>query len=447
MKFKMMIICLFIFMSGLCHAGERLVTHLDTKNTGDLDVIVKKKYIRILTTRNPYDYYIYQGKTMGMQYEMAKRFTEYLNKKYIKKNELRIVFEMIPVDFDQLIPMLNAGKGDLIAVGLNKTPEREKLVSFTRPYIKVDDVIVTRKELAKEDWKKKVFSVQDKSRYFEELVKNKIKTNIADPNFNPADVMGFVSMKKYDYTLVNSFWADTLSKGYNNLHIIRKNPFRKKVDIGWAVRQENPKLLAVINKFLPSIKKGTLLGNLMGYKYFNKYDGNKIISNSISKYDKSIKKYSKKYNIDWKLLSALCFQESRFEQGIINKWGAIGLFQVKQMTADEPYINIKSISGEENYDNNIHAGSKYLAWIKNRYFAKNKLMKEEDKIRMALAGYNARPRRVLQAINLAKKMKLDHNTWFRNVELAMLKLGYPEPVIYVSEINKHYVGYSLLGIE
>ena len=63
-----------------------------------------------------------------------------------------------------------------------------------------------------------------------------------------------------------------------------------------------------------------------------------------------------------------------------------------------------------------------------------------------MAAYNAGPRRVLQAINKTKSMGLDTNKWFRNVELGMLELGYPEPVIYVSDINKYFVSYDLLGI-
>ena len=62
---------------------------------------------------------------------MAREFTNYINNKYVKPGELRIVFEMIPVDFDQLIPMLNEGKGDIIAVGITKTPKRQTLVDFT----------------------------------------------------------------------------------------------------------------------------------------------------------------------------------------------------------------------------------------------------------------------------------------------------------------------------
>lgn len=157
MKFIFLIIFIQLVSFNSVHAAERLKIHLDKVEYGGLEDILKRKYFRALTTRNPYDYYMHQGKTRGIQYEMVKEFTKYLNKKYVKKGELRFVFEMISVDFDQLIPMLNEGKGDIIAVEMTKTPARKKLVSFTKPYQKVDDVIITRKELARNSWKRKTF--------------------------------------------------------------------------------------------------------------------------------------------------------------------------------------------------------------------------------------------------------------------------------------------------
>ena len=435
-------------------AVEKLKKHIDKSELGDLDKILKQRYLRVLTTRNPYDYYMSDGKAKGIQYEMVKEFVNYLNKRYTKKGELRIVFEMVPVDFEDLIPMLNAGKGDLIAVGMTKTAKREKLVSFTKPYRKVDDVIVTRKDLSQMSWARKTFHVQKNSSYHKELLKNKnlVKVETVSPNFHPGDMLELISIGKYDYSLVNSFWAKTISKAFGNLVVLKDPAFRKNVEISWAVRKNNPQLLKIVNRFLPKVRRGTLLGNLFSYKYFHDIgriftaDAN-LKSNTISKYDKYFKKYGEKYGFDWRLLAALCYQESRFEPAIKNKWGAIGLFQIKQKTANEPYVKIKDIEGVNNIENNIHAGVKYLAWIRDRYFTKNKDMSEESKLRMTLAAYNAGPRRVLQAIEKAKVIGLDPNRWFRNVELGMLKRGYPEPVFYVSEINKHYVSYLLLGIK
>ncbi|MBL6992196.1 MAG: transporter substrate-binding domain-containing protein [Bacteriovoracaceae bacterium] len=451
---KYITVVLLLYLINLSYGADKLKSHIDKVEFGGLKSILKKRYMRVLTTKNAYDYYIYQGKTKGMQYEMAREFTKYLNKKYIKKGKLRIVFDMVPVNFDQLIPMLITGKGDIIAVGITKTAKREALVDFTDPYQIVDDVIVTRKELASQTWKHKTFHVQKNSSYFNSLSQHfgLVKVKEVDANLHAGHIMEFVSLKKHDYTLVNSFWAETVGKRYPNLVILKDRPFRKGVKISWAVRKKNHRLLKELNSFLPRVKKGTRLGNIFSKRYF--YDIGRIKSkdfdlatSKISKYDESIKKYAKKYGFDWRLLSALCYQESRFNQSIKNKWGAIGLFQVKQKTANEPYIAIRNITGEANYENNIHAGVKYLAWIKKRYLDPIKKIGEESKLRMTMAAYNAGPGRLLKAMKKAKKMGLNSHKWFRNVELAMLKLGYPEPVVYVSEINKHYVSYLLLGIK
>jgi membrane-bound lytic murein transglycosylase MltF len=435
-------------------ADTNLKQHLNVKDSTSLKKILKKRYIRVLTTKNPYDYYVYQGEKKGIQYEMVKAFVAHLNKKYTKKKQLKIVFEMVPVDFDQLIPMLNKGLGDFIAVGLTKTAEREKHIDFTRAYQRVDDVIVTRKDLAQKKWEGQTFHIQDQSSYFYELKKhpNLVKIDSINANFHPDTLMEFISLKKFDYTLANSFWAQTLSKRFKNLMVIKDQRFRKDVPLSWGVPKGKQALLKEMNQFLPKVSKGSFLGNILNRTYFENLGRIKnahfsLEKNQLSPYDELLKKYAQKYDFDWRLLAALCFQESKFNQNIINRWGAIGLFQVKQKTANEPYVNIRKIAGMDNLENNIHAGVKYLAWIKKRYFDGNKKMSEATRLRMAMASYNAGPARVQQAIRKTKKLGLDPHKWFRNVELGMLKMGYNEPVVYVSEINKHFVAYDQLGIK
>lgn len=433
--------------------ASRLSSHINKAVFGDLDRIIKARYLRVLTTKNPYDYYVHNGEIKGVQYEMVREFVGQLNRKYIKEGELKIAFEMIPVDFDQLIPMLNSGKGDMIAVGMTRTSQRDSRANFTLPYQVADDVIVTRSELAKETWKGKTFFVQKGSSYFETLSKSGKPVSIreVDANLNAENMMELVSLKSADYTLVNSYWAGKLTKRFKNLVILREKPFRKRVAIRWAARKRSPRLLSELNSFIPKVRKGTLLGNTFGHKYFD--DLSRLQSEyfdtaaqRISKFDDSLKKYAKEFGFDWRLLAAQCLQESRFDPEIVNQWGAIGLFQIKQATADEPYISVGPIRGSGNFDNNIHAGVKYLSWLKKYFFDTQKDMAEEEKLRFMLAAYNAGPTRVQEAIAKAKELGLNPDIWFRNVELAMLELGAPEPVIYVSEINKHYVSYLLMGI-
>jgi polar amino acid transport system substrate-binding protein len=51
-----------------------------------------------------------------------------------------------PMDWDGIIPSLNAKKIDLIASGMSITEERRKQVSFTNPYWKINQVLVVPKD-------------------------------------------------------------------------------------------------------------------------------------------------------------------------------------------------------------------------------------------------------------------------------------------------------------
>lgn len=53
-----------------------------------------------------------------------------------------------PMDWDGIIPALNAGKIDLIASGMSATAERAKIVNFTIPYFEVTQVLLVNKDNA-----------------------------------------------------------------------------------------------------------------------------------------------------------------------------------------------------------------------------------------------------------------------------------------------------------
>lgn len=449
--------CLLFYISVITQssmAGE-LDEHLQVKRVGGLKKILKDRYFRVLTSKNSFDYFIYKGKAKGIQYEMAKLFTEKLNRKFSTKHKkLNIVFEMIPVEYDHLIPMLLEGKGDIIATGLTETEKRKKVVSFSIPYRRVDEVVVTRAENLKEGWAGQRYSVRESSSYYESLLKKKkvIEVETVHDALHDETIMELISHGVFDYTLSDSYLAEIAVKTYSDLVILKDRPFGRDVNISWVVRKEDKKLLSEINRFIPKIRKGSLLGNLLDRKYFK--DLKRIRSkdfnlkqSKLSKYDNHFKKYAKLYGFDWRLIAALCYQESEFNPLAFNKSGAIGLMQIKQTTANENYVNISSIKGKKNIENNIHAGVKYLSWIKRTYFDQHDDILEDDRIRLSIAAYNAGPGRVQTAIKKTKRKRRNPKKWFREVEISMLEMGHYEPIKYVSEVNKRYVSYRLLGIK
>lgn len=115
--------------------------------------------------------------------------------------------------------------------------------------------------------------------------------------------------------------------------------------------------------------------------------------------------------------------------------------QILPSTARDKNVNIKNIKQVEN---NIHAGTKYLRFMIDRYFNDDSIDKLNQWL-LAFASYNAGPARVAQLRKEAKKMGLNPNVWFQNVEVVAAKRIGRETVQYVSNIYKYYVVYSLLA--
>ena len=115
--------------------------------------------------------------------------------------------------------------------------------------------------------------------------------------------------------------------------------------------------------------------------------------------------------------------------------------QLLPSTAADKNVGISDISKPED---NIHAGAKYMAFLRDRYFSDPSILKI-DQMAFTWAAYNAGPARVLKMRNLAKEMGLDANIWYSNVEVAAAKIIGRETVEYVRNIFKYYIAYSLIN--
>jgi membrane-bound lytic murein transglycosylase MltF len=215
-------------------------------------------------------------------------------------------------------------------------------------------------------------------------------------------------------------------------------------EIAWAVRKNNKQLLSRLNEFVDKHKQGTLLGNILFKRY---YTDTRWIDNPLSQESRSktirymplFKKYGKIYDIDWKLLAALAFQESGMNPKKKSPAGAVGIMQIKPSTAAGKNVSIKNVTN--NVESNIHAGAKYLDFLHQRYFS-DPAIAHQVQLEFTLAAYNAGPARIRSLRNKAKNSGLDPNKWFFNVEhIARKEIG-RETVRYVANIYKYYIAFS-----
>ena len=437
-------------------SSHPLGSHQANSYKEDLDGLLKRRYIRVLTTLNQTNFFLHHGRFFGYEYEIVKGWEKELNTGK-KGKDLHTVVEFIPVNRDELIAKLVAGYGDIAAAGLTITDSRRRLADFTTPYLTgVDEVIVTHKQAFKpstiEELAGRRVFVRKSSSYYESLTalnkklrkagKRPVKIIAADENLETEDILELVNTGAVDFTVSDSHIANIWTGIFSNLVIHKELKLRSGGEIAWMVRKNSPKLKASLNAFIKQRQKGTLLGNIYFERYYEKnaWIKNPLSSNrdkTLLKYKKLLKKYADRYGFDWQLLAALAYQESRFDHTQKNKSGAVGLMQVLPSTGKDKNIGIRNVHLLEN---NIHAGVKYLAFLKNKYFNDVRI-RPRDQVRLALAAYNAGPGKIQRVRAKTKQMGLDPNRWFRNVELATLKMVGQETVRYVSNINKYYVIY------
>ena len=149
--------------------------------------------------------------------------------------------------------------------------------------------------------------------------------------------------------------------------------------------------------------------------------------------------YGDRYAFDWLMVMSQAYQESRLDQSLRSHAGAIGVMQLLPSTAKDKNVNVGDITELEN---NIHAGNKYLRFIRDRYF-ESEPMDDLNKTLFAFASYNAGPARVSRLRTEAEQQGLDPNVWFDNVEsVAAQRIG-RETVDYVSNIYKYWIAYRL----
>ena len=426
---------------------------------GDFDGMAKRRIIRALVVYSKTFYFLDQGRQRGATYELLKQFEKLINKK-LKTKTLKFRVLFIPVRRDQLIPWLIDGRGDIAAANLTITPQRQSQVDFSDPLISgVKELLVTGPAAppvkSLDDLAGKEIHVRPSSSYYESLMQlnksfqqtGKPKMNLvaADEAFEDEDLLEMVNAGLIPMIVMDSHKAHFWEQIFDNIKVHPTIAVRNGGEIAWSFRKDSPKLKAVVNEFVKGHKKGTLLGNIILKRYLRdtKYVKNSLSQKELDKFEAMLalfEKYADQYDFDYLMVGAQAYQESGLDQSKRSPAGAIGVMQLLPSTAADPNVGIPDI---EKLEKNIHAGTKYLRFIVDRYY-KDEPMDDVNRMLFAFASYNAGPARVNDLRKKAAEMGLDPNVWFHNVEVAAAKKIGRETVQYVSNIYKYYIAYRMI---
>jgi membrane-bound lytic murein transglycosylase MltF len=438
------------------HRSDLFVRELTKPWTGDLDGMVKRRLIRVLTVYSKTIYFVDRGTQRGTAHDSLKLFEETLNKQ-LKTKHLRVTVAFIPVSRDELLPALIEGRGDIAAANLTITPEREKVVAFTDPLVSgVNEIVVTGPAsppiASLDDLAGKDVFVRRSSSYYESLAtlnarfrqegKTAVRLTPAPESLEDEDLLEMLNAGLIQTVVIDSHKAGLWKQVFPKLQTHDGIVVREGGGIGWAVRKDSPQLKQALDAFAAKHRKSAFANDtLRRYLKSTRYVKNATADAEMRKFRAIVelfRKYGDRYDLDWLLMAAQGYQESRLDQNARSPVGAVGVMQVMPATGGD--LKVGDIHQMEP---NIHAGVKYIRFMIDQYF-KDEPMDELNRHLFAFAAYNAGPGRLAGLRRAAQKQGLDPNVWFHNVErIAAAKIG-RETVTYVSNIYKYYVAYALV---
>ena len=426
---------------------------------GDLDTMVERRAIRVLTVYGPGRYFLKDG-PRGTVQEYADKLQKVVNEAF-KTGLLTVQVPVIPVARDQLFPALQAGYGDIVMAGTTVTDNRQVGVDFTNPVSKpLKEVLITGPSAPRlgslADLSDQTVYLRLSSSYAESVRKLSqtlveqgqapIRIEAVDESLEDEDLIEMVDTGLLPWAVVDDYKPQMWREVFTRVTVRDDLVLREGARLAWAIRPDSPQLKTFLDNFLKENREGTLFGNIIRNRYIRDFNWteNAMGATELSRYHKLsalFRKYGTEYGMDPTLLAAQGFQESRLDQSVRSPVGAIGVMQLLPSTAKDKNVAIPNI---DELEPNIEAGAKYMAFLKERYFSGPELDELNGSL-LALASYNAGPGRIRRLRREAAERGYDHNLWFDNVEVIVAEQVGRETVQYVSNIFKYYLTYRWIN--
>ncbi len=414
---KRIILATFLFCGALlCHPSASY----------HIDKVTDRGTLRVIGIASPTTFLPHgDAGTRGLQYELLRKFAEEL--------KLKLEIEQAP-NAEAVVRALRAGKADIGITGLASRDPRLKSVLTSAPYLQEQQQLVGRynNPITLENSQ---IAVSNNS--IEQLQVQNIEPNaeiISIPNATPDLLLTKLLDGSADYAVLNKAEFEARRAAFPEL---QAKETLTDIKLSWALRPKDQHLLKLANYFLQqSSTDGTLQRltrfysqgetfNSLGVKTFQR-----DMQARLPLYQHKFEQQADKHNIDWRLLAAIGYQESKWNANAISPTGVAGLMMLTQGTAKE-----MGISNRQNPTQSIEAGAAYYQLMTQKFA---KTVREPDRTWMALAAYNMGYGNIVKAQKITQQMGNDPSKWL-DVSRHLRQLPRAgQALVYVQEVRRYY---------
>jgi membrane-bound lytic murein transglycosylase F len=406
--------------------------------------------LRVLTRNSPTTYFEDRNGPTGFEYELAKRFADYLG--------VKLQIETQP-SIDGIYENLSRGRADIAAAGLAITPKRQQEVDFGPGLLAVEEVVLTHDDglspTTLTDLRGARVHVLAGSYAAEYLHDQQtLITDLKWQEFNDIETIDLLDQldgNEIDATIVDSNEFDANRPFYRDLHVAFK--LGANAQLAWAVAKDprNERLREELNNFFAKLKASGELNQIVDRYYArsadnDEYDSTQFTDNlqrTLPKYRDMIEQVAEDFDIDWRLLAAVSYAESEWKPGAVSPTGVRGMMMLTSATAKE-----LGVTNRIDPIQSMRGGARYLKGILQDLPPH---IQAEDRMWFALAAYNIGYGHLEDARALAERLGKDPNRWADVKDTLPLlqksqyyektKYGYArgrEPVRYVQNIRYYY---------
>ncbi|MEP7243796.1 MAG: membrane-bound lytic murein transglycosylase MltF [Gammaproteobacteria bacterium] len=411
-----------------------------------LDEIRARGELRVVTINSPTSYYLGTHGAEGLEFALARTFAK----------DLGVTLVITPVANTAAMQVeLASNRADIAAAQLTSDPGWEFVGDPANPYEQIEQLVVYKRGETRPRGTLQIESAKLAVRADspQERILQKLKSTVA-PNLDwvvtapsSADPLEDVDSGQANYAIVDAREYSFARHLYPNVLVGFSLPSKRPAQ--WMLRKNAPDLVKAVNWFFKSlVRSGQLAqfssqasGDSRKFEYLESREFQAHLTSRLGPYRTWFEEASAKTGIDWRLLAAIGYQESKWNPKAESGDGALGVMMLTADTAQE-----MGVTDRTDPHQSISAGARYFAEVREKIPSR---IPEPDRTWFAVASYNVGFGHLEDARVLAQARGKDPDKWSDVREhlpllaqerwYATAKRGYArgwEPVQFVERVQR-----------
>ena len=350
-----------------------------------LDQLRARGTLRVVTLNLPTCYYLGAQSTEGLEYELASAYAA----------RLRVKLSMYTVaDERAMRAELAAGRADIAAASLTNTVEWSRVGDAAAPYAHIPQLVVYPRSgvRPRDTLQLEAARIAVRAGSAQERILQRLKGTVApalqweETAPSSADPVEDVDSGEAQYAITDAREFSFAHHLYPN--VLEGFALPEERPVQWIVRRAAPDLLASIDAFFRDLAASGRLaqmlqdssGDTRRFAYEESREFQTNVADRLPRYRSWFEAAASQWSLDWRLLAAVGYQESKWDAHAQSSEGALG---VMMLTADT--AQAMGIRDRGNPEQSIFAGAHYLAQVRDMIPER---IAEPDRTWLTVAAYN-----------------------------------------------------------